>query len=213
MDSEEAFSAFAQEIHQSMDIASGRLIQAGYAELAESPNRLMIAIHHLAVDGVSWRILLDDLWKAYQQQVAGQVIELVPNSSAMDETVQSIEQWSSSEQGKLMQYTWHELTENSSSLLENRPDIAPALYQDKQAYKTKLSSELSQTLLRVSNTSHGDTQSVVITALVSALASEEQTDVPLYLEGHGRESSVFSNVDLSRMIGQRVCISGWAFSA
>ncbi|MEG3221808.1 amino acid adenylation domain-containing protein [Vibrio gigantis] len=201
VDSEEAFSAFAQEIQQSMDIASGRLIQAGYAELSESPNRLMIAIHHLAVDGVSWRILLDDLWKAYQQQVAGQVIELVPNSSAMDETVQTIEQWSSSEQGKLMQYTWHELAENSSNLLENRPDIAPALYQDKQAYKTELSSELSQTLLRVSNTSHGDTQSVLITALVLALASEDQTDVPLYLEGHGRESSVFSNVDLSRMVG------------
>lgn len=61
VDSEEAFSAFAQEIHQSMDIGAGRLIQAGYAEFNAAPNRLMIAIHHLAVDGVSWRILLDDL--------------------------------------------------------------------------------------------------------------------------------------------------------
>ncbi|OBT26049.1 non-ribosomal peptide synthetase [Vibrio tasmaniensis] len=204
VDSEEAFSAFsafAQEIHQSMDIGAGRLIQAGYAEFNAAPNRLMIAIHHLAVDGVSWRILLDDLWKAYQQQVAGQVIELMPNSSAMDETVQAIDKWSSSEQGKLMQYSWHELAQKAADSIENKQEIAPALYQDKQVYKIELSNDLTQTLLRVSNTSNGDVQSVLITALVSALTNEGQPEICLYLEGHGREASVFSGVDLSRMVG------------
>ncbi|WP_286298848.1 non-ribosomal peptide synthetase [Vibrio apostichopi] len=199
--SDDEFSVFAQEIHQSMDIGAGRLIQAGYAEFTEAPNRLMIAIHHLAVDGVSWRILLDDLWKAYQQQIAGQAIDLMPNSSAMDETVQEIDKWSSSEQGKLMQYTWHELTQKSADSIENKQEIIPALYQDKQVYKTELSNDLTQTLLRVSYTSHGDIQSVLIAALVSALTSEGQQEIALYLEGHGREASVFSGVDLSRMVG------------
>ncbi|WP_299141268.1 non-ribosomal peptide synthetase [uncultured Vibrio sp.] len=199
--SEDAFSAFAQEIHQSMDIDTGRLIQAGYAQCSESPNRLMIAIHHLAVDGVSWRILLDDLWKAYQQQVAGQAIQLMPNSSEIDETVRQVEQWSATEQGKLMQYTWHKLVQKSSNSVKSNQELPPALYHDKQVYKTELSNDFTQTLLRVSNTHHGDIQSVLIAALVSALTSEVQPEVPLYLEGHGREASVFSSVDLSRMVG------------
>ncbi|MEL0608899.1 amino acid adenylation domain-containing protein [Vibrio echinoideorum] len=199
VESEPAFSAFSQEIHQSMDIGMGRLIQAGYAEFENAPNRLMIAIHHLAVDGVSWRILLDDLWKAYQQQVAGQTIELMPNSSAMDEAVHSLEEWSSTEQGKLMQEAWHESSVTSNDSAQDKP---PALHQDKQVFKAELSNELTQTLLRISTSALAvDIQSVLITALVSTLANKDQPDVLIYLEGHGRESSVFSNIDLSRMVG------------
>lgn len=156
MSSEDAFSAFAQEIHQSMDIDTGRLIQAGYVQCSESPNRLMIAIHHLAVDGVSWRILLDDLWKVYQQQVAGQAIQLMPNSSEINETVRQVEHWSTTEQGKLMQYAWHKLVQKSSNSVKNKQELPPALYQNKQVYKTELSNDFTQTLLRVSNTNHGD---------------------------------------------------------
>ena len=35
------------------------------------PRRLLVAIHHLGVDAVSWGIILEDLWTAYTQLVAG----------------------------------------------------------------------------------------------------------------------------------------------
>ena len=39
---------------------------------ADGPPLLFITVHHLVVDGVSWRILLGDLEKAYQDIRAGQ---------------------------------------------------------------------------------------------------------------------------------------------
>ena len=45
--------------------------------------RLFIAIHHLAVDMVSWRILIEDLATAYGQAAAGKAITLPPKTSAL----------------------------------------------------------------------------------------------------------------------------------
>jgi len=50
------------------------------------PNRLLV-IHHLAVDGVSWRILLEDLQQAYQQLSQGEAVQLPLKTT-------SFKQWS-----------------------------------------------------------------------------------------------------------------------
>ena len=44
--------------------------------MADGSQRLLLAAHHLIIDGVSWRVLLDDLARAYQQAVAGQPVDL-----------------------------------------------------------------------------------------------------------------------------------------
>jgi len=44
---------------------------------AKQPNRLLIVIHHLVVDGVSWRILLEDP-TVYQQLIQGKTVQLPP---------------------------------------------------------------------------------------------------------------------------------------
>ena len=44
--------------------------------------RLLVVIHHLVVDSVSWRILLSDLQMAYQQLSAGQMIRLPPKTTS-----------------------------------------------------------------------------------------------------------------------------------
>ena len=44
--------------------------------------RLQLVIHHLVVDGVSWRILLEDLQVAYNQQVAGSAVVLSPKTTS-----------------------------------------------------------------------------------------------------------------------------------
>ncbi|WP_426769414.1 condensation domain-containing protein, partial [Pseudomonas aeruginosa] len=42
----------------------------------------LLVIHHLVVDGVSWRILFEDLQTAYRQLLAGQAVELPAKTSA-----------------------------------------------------------------------------------------------------------------------------------
>jgi len=45
------------------------------------PRRLLLIIHHLVVDGVSWRILLEDLQTAYQQLSRKETMQLPAKTS------------------------------------------------------------------------------------------------------------------------------------
>ena len=55
----------AGRVHGSLDLQAGPLLRAVLFELgAQQPQRLLLSIHHLVVDGVSWRILLEDLHSA-----------------------------------------------------------------------------------------------------------------------------------------------------
>src|SRR5690606_8365127 len=71
-----------------LDPASGRVLQAVWLDAGPSePGRLVIVIHHLAVDGVSWRILLADLAAAASAVAHGSTIALPPATT-------SFSQWS-----------------------------------------------------------------------------------------------------------------------
>ena len=64
-------------IQQSLDIEKGPLIKAVLFDCGSSrPQRLLIVIHHLMVDGVSWRILLEDLETVYTQLTKGEAPSL-----------------------------------------------------------------------------------------------------------------------------------------
>ncbi|HLK61110.1 MAG TPA: amino acid adenylation domain-containing protein, partial [Chthonomonadaceae bacterium] len=63
-----AINAVCSALQASLDMQSGPLLRAGYIHLGEGvPARLMLAIHHLGVDGVSWRVLLEDLRTGLEQ--------------------------------------------------------------------------------------------------------------------------------------------------
>lgn len=64
-------------VQSSFTIDAAPLVRAGFVQLgANEPARLIIAAHHLAIDGVSWRILLEDLESAFRQQSKGEAISL-----------------------------------------------------------------------------------------------------------------------------------------
>ena len=64
------------EAQRSLDLRNGPLLRAMHVGLDEGGERLLLVIHHLAVDGVSWRVLLEDLHAAYGAIRAGQPVVL-----------------------------------------------------------------------------------------------------------------------------------------
>ncbi|MDY7994323.1 condensation domain-containing protein, partial [Paenibacillus polymyxa] len=70
-----AVETAATQIQSNMSLENGPLVRLGWFQCADG-DHLLIAIHHLVVDGVSWRILLEDFASAYEQAVAGKEIEL-----------------------------------------------------------------------------------------------------------------------------------------
>src|SRR5262249_47197908 len=78
-----ALEAAAGRIQASLDLEHGPLARAALFELDRGePQRLLLVCHHLVVDGVSWRVLLDDLLLAYRQRALGQSAALPPRSAS-----------------------------------------------------------------------------------------------------------------------------------
>ena len=79
----EQLAKYSTEVQASLDIQAGPVIGVAlFIGMADKKDRLLIAIHHLMVDGVSWRILLPDLESCYQQIKAGQPVRLSPKTSS-----------------------------------------------------------------------------------------------------------------------------------
>ncbi|NGO15582.1 hypothetical protein G5C60_50435 [Streptomyces sp. HC44] len=199
---QEAVTRHLRHARELLDPDGGSMLRAVWLE----PGRLLLVAHHLVVDGVSWRILLEDLKAAAE----GRELEPVPSS---------FRSWArrlrdQAEQGT---YTgqldlWRELLGRPNPPLGSR-NLTPA--EDTTATKRELTLdlpvELTEALLtRVPALFHGGVNDVLLTGL--ALAVEEWqrrrgrdagagagAGVLLDLEGHGRVEA--AGVDLSRTVG------------
>src|SRR5262249_34454633 len=78
-----AIEAQSERLQASLDLSQGPLVRVALFELGDSGSRLLIVIHHLAVDGVSWRILLEDLTLAYQQLKRAETVSLPTKTTSL----------------------------------------------------------------------------------------------------------------------------------
>ena len=74
-EAEAAMAAHAERVHGSLDLEHGPLMHAVIYQLPDA-DRLLLVSHHLVVDGVSWRILLEDVASGYGEAAAGRAIRL-----------------------------------------------------------------------------------------------------------------------------------------
>lgn len=82
----EAIASSATEIQASLNLATGPIMRVVLFKLGEDRrDRLFLVIHHLAVDGISWRILLEDLKSAYQQSDRRETIQLPPKTTSFQD--------------------------------------------------------------------------------------------------------------------------------
>ena len=88
-----AIDAATREAHASLNLDRGPLWTAVHFDLgAERPARLLLVVHHLAIDGVSWRPFIEDLETAYLQSSSGASI-------ALPERTASFKSWGERLQG------------------------------------------------------------------------------------------------------------------
>lgn len=198
-----AITNTATELHKSLDLSSTPLVRVAWFNCgATQPSRLLIIIHHLVVDAVSWRILLTDLQTVYQQLSQGEAIKFPPKTT-------SFQQWGK----RLPEYA------NSSDLTSelnywltpSRQQVVPLPVDNNagkntiataQTLSTTLSVELTQALLQeVPTIYRTQINEILLTALGNVLIKfTGNTHQLIALEGHGRET-IFEDVDLSRTVG------------
>lgn len=187
-------------IQASLDPAVGRLTAFAYAEGA--PSQLLIAFHHLAVDGVSMQILLEDLRAVLLQMKAGEEPSLGLKSASVRQVAQAL-QLRAQTAGLLNQLDYWVLNTSLPPLsLPVRADAAPSdLVADEACFTVTLTAAQTDRLLRRPSADGVVAQDILIAALTMALgALTGEPMVYLQMEGHGREA-VDSELDLARTVG------------
>ena len=194
--------ALVNKAQRSLDLANGPLLRAVLAELGDGSQRLLLVIHHLVVDGVSWRILFDDLQTVYQQLEQGHTPVLPEKTSAYKVWGERLHAHAlaSAVQAQLA-YWQHTLGTTAVELPGARID-ASLTKADAHSVSSRLSPALTSQLLQQAPAAY---RTQVNDLLLSALAHvmrrwTGKDDVLVQLEGHGRES-LFDDVDLTRTVG------------
>ncbi len=193
----------ANELQSSFDLTQPPLLRVAYFHLGEEQSdRLLLIFHHLIIDGISWRILLEDLQLAYQQLSQGEEIQLPFKTTSFQEwSIQLQEYFNSRDLQQPLNYwtslPWQKVTPLPVDFPEGSNIMA-----DVASYSVTLSYEDTQALLQeISSTYQTQINDVLLTALVLAFQSWTGNDVlPIELEGHGRED-LFPNMNFSRTVG------------
>ncbi|MCE1119031.1 non-ribosomal peptide synthetase, partial [Pseudomonas sp. NMI795_08] len=162
--------------------------------------RLLLVIHHLAVDGVSWRILFEDLQQAYEQLSRGLPLALPGKTSSQRDWAQQLHRHAQGQAAELA--FWQGMLDGAhDSLPCLRPD-ALERNRDGVTVHSELDAELTRQLLQQAPAAYRTRiNDLLLTALVRVICRwTGQPDTLVQLEGHGRED-LFDSIDLTRSVG------------
>nr|WP_237710358.1 non-ribosomal peptide synthase/polyketide synthase [Mycobacteroides abscessus] len=182
-----------------LDPAAGVMLSALWVT---STSQLVMIVHHLAVDGVSWRVLLEDINLGWSQHRDGQSVVLPAAGT-------SFRRWA-----ELLTALAHdpEIVEHARAWREvsAAPAIFPAVRPDTDTHETagqlsvSLDVETTRMLLgAVPAAFHAGPQDILLIAFGLALAEFAATDTPIGIdvESHGRHEEIAAGIDLSRTVG------------
>ncbi|MGE8158582.1 amino acid adenylation domain-containing protein [Paraburkholderia sp. NPDC080076] len=187
-------------LQSTLDLTHGPLVCALAALLPDGTTKLYLAIHHIIVDGVSWRVLLDDLDAAYRAACERRSVRLASTGT-------SAQEWAARLARAALDITnspfaaelpyWTALAAPCDDLPLDRPQ-AKASNADAQSVIQTIGADLTRAALTEANAAY---RTQMIELLIAALA--QSLDMPvcrIELEGHGREA-LFDDVDVSRTPG------------
>ncbi|MEU3345286.1 amino acid adenylation domain-containing protein [Streptomyces sp. NPDC006700] len=193
-----------------LDPETGAMVQAVWFDAGPgAPGRLLLVVHHLVVDGVSWRILLPDLAQAWAEVAAGRTPELAPVGTSLRTWAQRLTEAAQDAERVGELETWLDVLGASDPLLTPEPldprrDITATACTMSLVLPTDLTAAL---LTTVPAAFHARVNDVLLTAFGAAVARwrrthgrGDHTGVLIDLEGHGREEIV-DGVDLHRTVG------------
>ncbi|MDW6053303.1 bacitracin non-ribosomal peptide synthetase BacC [Bacillus paralicheniformis] len=191
----------ATELQQSIDIKTGPLVKLALFK-TNNGDHLLIIIHHLVVDGISWRILFEDLALGYSQLSNGEKVEFYPKTASYQEYAHHITEYSKTEKLLGEKQYWLKAVCEDVKFLEMNEDAGVFKVEDSKTFSTELEKEETARLLRETNQAYRtEINDLLIAALlVAARDMTGQNKLRITLEGHGREQ-VADGIDISRTVG------------
>ncbi len=168
-----------------------------------STSQLVLIIHHLAVDGVSWRILLEDLNIAWAQHHSGQPVALPPGGTSFARWSSLLEEHAQRPAVTEQAEAWRRVAAVPAALPAVRPEVDT--YITAEQMSAELDVETTRLLLgEVPAAFHAGVQDILLIAFGLAwteFLGNGGSPIGIGVEGHGRHEELAPNVDLSRTVG------------
>jgi len=202
----EAIASAVASAHASFSLEHGPIWRVVYFDRGDRRSgRLLIVVHHLAIDGVSWRPLLEDLETAYSQLSLGRAIQLPAKTTSTKKWAEFLQKFVNSDALKEERFFWKALLEAQQSSSGAAEESADSLRNTEGEARTLVTSLSQQDTLDLLQQVPALFNSQINDALLTALAHawRQWTGSQVFfanLEGHGRED-LFQDVDLSRTVG------------
>lgn len=190
------------KVQAGFDLEKGDLFAVSVYKTSADDLKMLVAAHHIAVDGISFRIMLEEFQTAYNQILLEQTISLPPKTASLADWSNKISEFSKTEEIKNEIDYWN-------NILQSKPTILPRDYEKGENTESSaenitvfLTSDETETLLHKTLQSFRvKINDVLILALTDALSKwTSENEFSIWLEGHGREE-IFKNTDISRTVG------------
>lgn len=201
---ERTLAQACERVQRSFSLETAPLLAAGLIRLgADMPARLLVAAHHLVIDGVSWRILVEDLETAYDQLSRGIAVALPAGTTPFSAWATEMASPSVCERMRADLPYWETTGAKSTVRIPQREDqdnTGTAQHTETVVvrFNDQETRALFQNVPAAYNTQIND---VLLSALADALTSWLGSgEIVVNVEGHGRED-VVRHVDVSRTTG------------
>jgi len=194
---------FATEVHASKELEAGSLMKAVLFHLP-TEDHLLISIHHLVVDGVSWRILLEDFEHIYGQLQRGEAVKLPMKTDSFKDWAEQQQKYIYTEKFKEEKFFWQSVRNTTaSSIPVDFSDLqTPYTLEGLKSYSFKLDKEHTELLLTKARTAFNtNINDLLIAALGMSVEKQFQLqELTLMMESHGR-ASLYQHTHIDRTVG------------
>jgi amino acid adenylation domain-containing protein/non-ribosomal peptide synthase protein (TIGR01720 family) len=208
-------SVDAQSCVQSVDVLSDDALVAARSRLnpaagamlsalwVASTGQLVLIVHHLAVDGVSWRILLEDLNIAWAQHHIGQPVALPAGGTSFARWASLLAEHARHPEVVAQAEVWRQVAATPAALPAVRPEVDT--FATAGQLSVSLDVETTRMLLGEAPAAfHAGVHEILLIAFALAVAQFLGTGgapVGIDVESHGRQEELGADVDLSRTVG------------
>ncbi|WP_414620773.1 amino acid adenylation domain-containing protein [Calothrix sp. CCY 0018] len=198
---ETALESILSELQTSLNLAEGLLLRAALLNFGNNqPQRLVLVIHYLVADSISWRILLKDLQQIYQKLSQKQPVKLPLKTNSFKQWTELLEQSNNllQESDYWVKIFFHQYPSKLPVDNHNGVKTAASVGQVVDSLTIEETKALSQEIPKAYRTKVNE---ILVTALVQTYSQwTKSNSIMLDVEGEGRE--IFeSKVDLSSTVG------------
>ena len=190
----------ANKIQASIDLAKGPLMKLALFHMTDG-DRLLVVFHHLVIDGVSWRILFEDIEALYQQYMKKEPLQLPPKTDPFKLWAEKLSQYADTTSFLEQKKYWAKVESTKIPRIKKDFDHTNFI-KDKMSLSFTIDENQTGQLLTQTNEAYGtEINDILLTALgLSIKKTYGILQVLIGLESHGREE-IIKDITINRTVG------------